>query len=72
MNIYSEAGTKVRFTGIGGYDRENAYARSMLLVGQILTVSRTEVHSWHTDVYFKEVEGGFNSVMFEEVEDESV
>ena len=41
----------------------------MLTVGAVYTVIDVEVHSWHTIVELKEFPGvGFNSVLFEEIE----
>lgn len=65
MDIYSKPGTRVRFTGHGGYDHHKEHANKFLTVDQVYTVERTEVGGWHTDIY---LEGfpheGFNSVMF--------
>jgi hypothetical protein len=66
MDIYSKPGTKVRFTGEGGYEHQNAYAKSFLNVGKTYTVAETEVGDWHTDVTLEEYPGlQFNSVLFE-------
>ena len=68
MNIYASRGTKVRYTGENGYDHEHIDIQTMgVSVGDILTVERTEVGSWKTYVYFEELDGGYNSVMFEDV-----
>lgn len=68
MAIDAPAETKVRFTGHGGYDSEQARARELLTIGATYTIERTEVGGWRTDVYLKELPGkSFNSVMFEEV-----
>lgn len=62
---------KVKFTGCsdeqarwGGCNDPRMY----LDVGEILEVTDTEVHSWHTKIILKGQEGlKFNSVCFEEV-----
>ena len=70
MDIYSKDGTKVVFTGRGGYGYQQSEAREHLTVGAIYTVEHTEVHSWSTDVYLYEVPGiRFNSVMFDKVKE---
>lgn len=33
-------------------------------IGRVLTVARIEIHNWNTDIWFKEVEGKYNSVHF--------
>lgn len=69
MNIYAIPGTKVRFTGEGGGEFENGEARSKLEIGGLYTIKNTEVGDWHTLVFLKEVDGSFNSVMFEDAEE---
>lgn len=70
MDIYAPAGTRVRFTNHNaGYNHNQEKARKHLVLNGVYTVLRTSVHSWYTDVYFKELpEHGFNSVLFETVE----
>lgn len=42
--------------------------RNLLTVGNIYTVLKREVHSWHTKVYLEEFpDMKFNSVSFEEI-----
>lgn len=41
--------------------------RKILIVGEIYIVSHTEIHSWHTKLYLKGIQGKFNSVCFEEI-----
>ena len=43
--------------------------RDILDEGNIYEVDRKEVHTWHTKYYLKGIEGAFNSVCFEIVED---
>ena len=66
MDLNTPPGTRVRFTGHGGYDRDQAYARQHLEVGAYYTVAAIEVGSWSSHVSFTEVVGrSFNTVMFE-------
>ena len=60
-------GDEVKFTGYteaqvkwGSCDEP-----SMLEEGRIYSVEDVEVHSWHTKIKLKDVEGRFNSVSFE-------
>lgn len=70
MNIYARPGTKVRYTGENGYDHEHDDIQTMgVSIGEILTVKETEVGSWKTYVYFEELDGGFNSVLFEDIDE---
>lgn len=70
MDISAKPGTKVRFTGYGGYDTQQANARKYIHVGDILTVKRIEVGGWSSSVCFDEwPHNQFNTVMFEEVQD---
>jgi hypothetical protein len=65
IDIYSEEGTKVKYTGKGGYDHHKEHANKHLKVGEIYTIDHTDVGGWHTDVYLKEVPNqAFNSVHF--------
>lgn len=81
MNIYALKGHKVRFTGIGGYDSENEFARKHLEVGENYVVDHTDVGQSSTTVYLVGIERiatngqkvlqPFNSVMFEDVAPQS-
>jgi hypothetical protein len=69
MNIYAKKGHKVEYTGAsiesirwGGCDDP----RGILIIGDIYTVDRTEVHSQHTKVVLEGYDGRFNSVSFED------
>ena len=65
MNIHSPRGTKVIYLDENGYDYQRKYAREAGFVkGQTYTVSRTNVGQSSTSVYFEEISGGWNSVMF--------
>ena len=67
MNIYAKNGDKVVFTGEGGCDSDNNFARLHLEIGKEYEVERTEVGGWHTNVYLKGFGlSPFNSVMFED------
>lgn len=69
IDIYSKEGTKVKYTGKGGYDCHKEYANKHLKVGEIYTIDHTDVGGWHTDVYLKEVpDKAFNSVHFVDAE----
>jgi len=69
MNIYAKEDDKVVF--LGGNEDTNKWGdcdnpNNLLNVGDTYTVDHTEVHSWHTKVFLKEVSGGFNSVLFDD------
>lgn len=71
MDIYSKPGTRVRFTGFGGYDLDQKHARQHLMIGSTYTVSKIDVSDWSSMVHLREVPGnGFNTVMFSEVDKE--
>lgn len=38
--------------------------RKVMIEGNIYTIEKVEVHSYHTKLYFREVKGKFNSVAF--------
>lgn len=65
IDIYSKEGTKVKYTGKGGYDHHKEHANKHLKIGDIYTIDHTDVHAWNTNVYLKEIPNeGFNSVHF--------
>ena len=69
IDIYSKEGTKVKYTGKGGYEHHKKHADKYLKVGETYTVDHTDVGGWHTDVYLKEVPSQcFNSVHFVDAE----
>lgn len=69
MNIYAQKGDKVVYLGENGYDyQREAIEKAGIKAGDTLTVERTEVYDYSTDVYLKEVGGWHNSVMFEDAE----
>ena len=62
-------GTKLKFTKENpiswGVSADNA---KHLILGNVYTVSKTEMHSYHTKVFLEEFPGiPFNSVWFDEV-----
>ena len=63
MGFYSK-GTKMKFTTSGGYDEQREQAGS-IIGDKIVTVDRCHVGSTYSYYSFEEVEGSFNSVMFE-------
>ena len=69
MNIYAKAGARVRVVEKGNELVASYYPNvEKLEMDAIYTISYTNVHSWHTDVYLKEFPGvHFNSVCFEDV-----
>ena len=75
MNIYALEGYKVRVTektARNGYDSDKKRVQEKLELNKIYTVDYTEVDSWSTRVYLKEIEGEyFNSVNFEEVSEQA-
>ena len=69
MNIYAKEGAKVRYLGKNGYDSDRTRIEALgIRAGDILTVHFTHVYSSSTTVYFREIDDGHNSVMFEDVE----
>lgn len=61
-------GTKMRLYGNGGYDAERK--RAVDKIGdKVVTVSKAVIESWSSDYEFEEVEGLWNTVMFEKVEE---
>lgn len=68
MDIYSSAGTKVRFLNKNGYDNERETAAKVFDTTTIYTVKNIEVHSSVSYVTLEEYpERSYNSVMFTEV-----
>lgn len=58
----------VKFLGAGGFDGEAEEASKVLTVGATYEVDDWIVHSWHTKLFLRDIEGTFNSAMFELVE----
>lgn len=66
MCIYSGAGTRVIYTGVGGCDADRDYANAKLTVGATYIVDKegTEVCDWSSTVKLRGVDGWFNTVLF--------
>lgn len=71
MDIYAKKGTIVKFEGasldstrFGSCDDPTG----ILIEGNTYEVDYTDVHSMHTKVHLVGIEGGFNSVQFEDIE----
>jgi len=70
MKIDASEGDRVVFIGAsveqikwGKCDDPN----KVLKIGDEYTVDHTEMHSWHTKVYIKGVDGAFPSTAFDDV-----
>jgi hypothetical protein len=74
MEIYAKENDKIVYKNINsGHEHDQKEANKYLIAGNIYTVDYTHVESFHTDVYIKEVPNiSFNSVMFEDVNDEEI
>lgn len=64
VDIYSTPGTKIVYTGVGGYDFDREEANKVLTIGHTYTLKGSSVGNWSSFFFLDEVEGGFNSVMF--------
>jgi len=60
-------GRKVRFLGKNGYPAELEFAKNKIKINQILTVKEVYVGRSSSTVVFEEIEGEYNTVMFEDV-----
>lgn len=68
MDIFSEYGTKVKYTGKNGYDSDKEHADNYLNVDEIYTVDYTNVGDWRTTVRLIEFPALlFNAVHFNKV-----
>ena len=45
----------------------NTNPEGILIEGDSYYLEKVEVHSWHTKLYLREIQGKFNSVCFEKV-----
>ena len=69
--LFAPAGTKATYLDRNGYTSDPVDARKRGLVkGEQYTIEHIEVHDSHSYVYFEELPGGFNTVMFEATYDE--
>lgn len=73
MNIFAIKGHKVKCVTLNaGYDYHKEIAEKHLEVGEEYIIERTDVDSYHTDVYLKEIPGvKFNSVFFSDISPQS-
>jgi hypothetical protein len=66
MDIYTPAGSKVRYRYIAGYKEDIIKGRQHLELGEIYTIHKTFITEDHTYVFLEEVpKVVFNSVQFE-------
>lgn len=73
MNIYALPGHRVVVTQASIYSgrkSDQEKARKLLKIGKIYKVNETKVYSWHTDVFLEGVGEPFNSVTFEDAEEQ--
>lgn len=71
MDMYAQRGSKVIFTGQGGRDSDKEFANKYLKVGEVYTVKTTKVFDWISFVVLEELPfKDFNTVMFEDLEDD--
>ena len=69
LNIYATPGTRVRYTGLNGYDADKEHANKYLVKGNIYTVRSIDISSWGSKVEFEEGPGlFFNTVHFKEID----
>lgn len=60
-------GSKVRFLGKNGYDYELRRALESLTESQVLTVKSASIGSWSSEYRFEEIDGTWNTAMFERI-----
>ena len=74
MNIYAKNGHRVRCTKISnGVQYDTEIAKRHLLLNEEYTVEETHVYNWLTHVFLQEFPGiAFNSVFFDDVEEQSL
>ena len=71
MDIFrTKYGSKVKYLNKNGYDSDRSFANKYLKEGEEYTVRLIEIGMWSSEVYLEEVSGvgGFNTVMFENVD----
>ena len=73
MNIFAIKGHKIKCVTLSaGYSYHQEIAEKHLEIEKEYTVDKTDVDSYHTDVYLQEIPNvKFNSVFFEDVEKQS-
>lgn len=69
MGADAKIGDRVKYLGcspvqVTGHDNP----RGILTIGQIYILQRVEASSWHTDFYLQGIDGNFNSVCFDRVD----
>jgi len=68
MNIDAKKGTKILFTGKGGYDSDKEYANKHLTVDEIYTVDKILIDNWSSTIILEEFPfKSFNTVMFKDI-----
>jgi len=70
--LTARKGDKIIFTGASKGQREyGVYTGNFdnLIIGNIYTIKRKEMHSWHTKIFLLEEKGSFNSVCFDDLEE---
>jgi hypothetical protein len=72
MDIYARPGSKVIFTGKGGYPAQNSHANSVLEIGREYEVKHVSVGSWSSNVYLEGVEGSWNTTMFRDSDTDKI
>lgn len=67
-----EVGDKVKYTGCSDMQRQWGGCddpRGILTIGSEYIISAVKVHSWHTKVSLKGIDGRFQSTCFDVVEE---
>ncbi len=64
----TKEGDSVRYANFdAGYEPDQKHASTQLVKNEIYKIAKIVIKDWHTDVYLREVNGRFNSVMFDNV-----
>jgi hypothetical protein len=66
---WPKRGDKMHFLNRNGYDGERTRAAEIFDTNQSYTVKSISIGSWSSLIYFEEVDGGWNSVMFDFAEE---
>jgi hypothetical protein len=70
MDIYAKPGTKVRYSGKNGYGFEHKkFLDDGIEIGAIFTIRNVEIGQSKSYVSFEEIDGKYNTVIFEEIKD---
>jgi len=72
MNIHDvKQGTRVRYANPNaGLDYEIRRTKRLLILNRVYTIEKTVVHNFHTDVYLEDFNVPFNSVHFNDIDDD--